>query len=262
MNVEDKSAEEQKIEEENLQVENIYSTLSEAKEEILRRWNDKKLRKKVEDYLGEIPEVLRDAPRAVLARHITTPSLEFKYFYDLADIINLKPLIWEYRSDKFYTINQDKLSLAKLHFLDEKKSKILSKKIIDFNGVEGKRIEDINTLWGENLITFHRRLIDNSGFKDVSSFDASLWYKSKGANATENYKYFLSLFVQGSVLFENFLENDNEKKFTNNIVLPAFAEVVRIFGLKPLIVPIASKEDATEMYWWCYSQDVENLIKK
>jgi hypothetical protein len=45
-----------KTEQENFQVESMYTTLSEAKEEIWRRWNDKELRKKVEEYkMGNIP---------------------------------------------------------------------------------------------------------------------------------------------------------------------------------------------------------------
>jgi hypothetical protein len=250
-----------KTEEENFQVESMYTTLSEAKAEIQRRWNDKELRKKVEDYLGEIPKVLKSDPVAVLARHITTPNNEFQYFYDLSCAINLKPLIWEYQSDKFYTVNLDKYCLAKLHFCNDDNSNIISEKIIDFKGIEGTQIKDIKTLWGENLVDFHRKITDNLNFNNVTSFDASDWYKSKGSNSKENYKYFLALFVQNAVLFENFLENDNEKSFTRNVVMPSFKEIEKLFGVKPLIVPISSKRDATEMYWWCYSSDLQYLLK-
>jgi hypothetical protein len=42
-----------------LRLENFYTPLSEAKREIWRRWNDKALRKKVEEFLdGDVPKML------------------------------------------------------------------------------------------------------------------------------------------------------------------------------------------------------------
>lgn len=63
----------------------IYVSLEEAKEEIWRRWNDKDLRKKVEDFLGgDIPEPFKKEPRAVLARPITTPDIEHMHFLEMS----------------------------------------------------------------------------------------------------------------------------------------------------------------------------------
>ena len=46
--------------EKEFDIKDIYTPLSVAKKEIWRRWNDKELRKKVEDFLGgDIPEVLK-----------------------------------------------------------------------------------------------------------------------------------------------------------------------------------------------------------
>ncbi len=71
------------------EVEKIYTPLSVAKEEIWRRWNDKELRKKVEDFLGgDIPEVFKKEPRATIFRYIATPNLEFKFA--LINLINLE----------------------------------------------------------------------------------------------------------------------------------------------------------------------------
>jgi hypothetical protein len=44
----------------------MYSTLEEAKEEIWRRWNDASLREKAAEFLGEVPEALRNGPCAVI----------------------------------------------------------------------------------------------------------------------------------------------------------------------------------------------------
>ena len=45
-------------------IDTIYTSLEEAKEEVWRRWNDKELRAKVEESLGgDVPEVFRDEPK-------------------------------------------------------------------------------------------------------------------------------------------------------------------------------------------------------
>ena len=68
----------------NISVDDIYTPLSVAKKEIWRKWNDKKLRKKVEYFLeGNISEFLKDEPTAYLARHIVSPNFEFSCFFVL-----------------------------------------------------------------------------------------------------------------------------------------------------------------------------------
>ncbi len=77
------SQELQELSEEQLQAEvnKIYTPLSVAKEEIWRRWNDKALRKKVEDFLGvNLPEPFKNEPRAVMLRYIATPNFEASFF--------------------------------------------------------------------------------------------------------------------------------------------------------------------------------------
>lgn len=69
------------MEEMTLKLEDIYTPLKEAKEGIWRRWNDKELRAKVEEFLGgDVPEFLRDEPKAYLARQLVTPNFSFFRF--------------------------------------------------------------------------------------------------------------------------------------------------------------------------------------
>ena len=87
--------EEKNIEESNAglvaEMENIYTTLEEAKVEIWRRWNDLDLRKRVEDFLkGDIPDILKVSPRAVLSRHVTSPNFELLYFLELSKKTELR----------------------------------------------------------------------------------------------------------------------------------------------------------------------------
>lgn len=245
-------------------MKNIYVSLEEAKEEIWKRWNDKALRKKVEDFLGgDIPEPFRNEPRAVLARPITTPDIEHMYFLEMAKQLDLSPCSFEYAEDKFYTVNADKLGLAKMHFYCGKdatgKEKIDIKKVVNFKESEGKKFKDMRTLSGENFIDFHHKIL-KSVSSNIELFDGSSWYQSKGQNAMEYYPYFLALFICNGILFENFLLDEVEGKFTHDVFLVALRKTETIFGMQPLIVPAIPKEHIDEQSWWCYPESIKVLV--
>src|SRR5476651_1029958 len=85
----------------------MYTTLSEAKKEIKKRQNNKDLKRKVEEYLHDIPGVFGDNPKAVLFRNIATPNHESNIFIDLASMLELQPAYLEFSKDKFCTRNKD-----------------------------------------------------------------------------------------------------------------------------------------------------------
>lgn len=249
-------------------VEGIYTPLSVAKEEIWRRWNDKALRKKVEDFLeGDVLYMLRNTPKATLVRYITTPNLELSYFLDLAKITGLDYSLLEYSRDKFVSKNPDKYSLCKMSFFDGigKKGGVKSSRInvVNFNKTEGKLLDCLDTLWGEKLIDFHHRIIKQSMGEEVKEkiFDISDWFDEKrNKNRDFYYLHYLSLFVCHGVLFENFLLDKGEIEFTLKKVLPSFAKVEEIFGVKPLIVPLEPFKDETDCAWRSYSKNIKELI--
>jgi len=228
-------------------LDEIYTPVENIKAEVKRRWDDKKLQVQVEDYLrGNLPIVLRKEPRAMFTRQVTSPNEEFFCFHQLALELGIKPLGWEFCDDSFVTTNWEKAYLGRLGLLqglDKNNSpKICYKKVIDLTGKEeGKKINEINTLWGENLVEFHHRLLKES-FPDLEVYDASVWYRLMGLNAGEYYPFFLALFLRNGVLFENFSICGFEKKFTENILIPSFKKVHEMFGIKPLISRIVSKE--------------------
>lgn len=245
---------------EEIDVSYMYTTLSEAKEEIWRRWNDKELRKKVEKYLGEIPEPFRDGPRAVLSRHVITNNREFSFFYEHSKLLDLSPLGWEFLNDKFYSFNESKLSLGRLHFFSQnKKDKI---KILDFseNRVQGKNICDLKTIWGEDLCDFHHSLVTYN-FPEMEFYDATLWYeKIKTKNLIDKYKHIFALFICNGVMLEDFLLSEKEKDITQKVILPAFDYVCKEFGVKPLIVPLLPDEKEDEIFWFSYPREILELI--
>lgn len=247
------------------QVNEIYTPLSVAKEEIWRRWNDKELRKKVKDFLGEsVPDFFEKEPRAVLLRYIATPNFEANFFIDLASEVNLKPIYGEFLGDKFCTWNQDKLHLAIMTFFlgvnKQKKNNIIKKKIIDIERNDGKLLNDIKTIWGEKMTDFHHKIFFKC-YPNIEKFDAYK-FRSDAKNVLNYYKNIFVFFLCYGILFENFIakNNHNENKFTKEIILPAYIEVTKKFKLKPLVSPIYSIDSEDDKDWMWYPSQVKEKL--
>ena len=159
-------------------LDEIYTPIEEAKKEIERRWNDKELEKKVNEYLdGNIPDVFKKEPKGVCTFHIATPNWAFFHLWMASNSIGLKPLVFEYTEDNFITTNFDKVSLAKMvfyHGKDDNGDMIKSSKhIIYLDGRnEKKKLKDLITLWDENFVDFHHRAL-NTLSDDVEIYDGS-----------------------------------------------------------------------------------------
>ena len=231
----------------------IYTPLEEAKEEIWKRWDDKILRKEVEEFLGEVPEVFKKEPKACLLRQMVSPNYEYYHFLNLIPEINLKPLCLEFLEDIFLTTNKDKAYWGKMAFIEKGQSitRLIYRKVIDLKDSEKKKLNCIETIWGENFVDFHHRLVEQYS-QAIELFDGSLWYKSKGGKTKEYYHYIVSFFVCHGILFENFITDEREREFTHLVVQPAIEKIVKIFGLKPLIVQLIVDDVFNERYYPCH----------
>lgn len=253
-------------EEENKMVEEMYTTLSKAKREIKKRWKDKKLKRKVKKYLGEVPEAFKNKPKAAIFRFVATPNLEFQLASESAEMAKLEMIFMEFLQDKFCTRNLDKVHLGKLKFFKNgkgRKNVVAKEKIIDLEKSEGIRFKNIKTIKGEKLIDFHHRIFFEK-YPKVSCFDVSM-FKINGETPLEVYLKVFALFITNGILFENYFINTNkdEREFTLKVVHPAFEKIKEIFGTKPLIVPLISVREDGESSWQYYPIDLkEKLYKK
>ncbi len=248
------------------ELDGIYISLEAAKNEIWRRWNDETLRKKVELFLeGDLPEIFRTAPRAIVARQVLSPNFEMLHFSDLAKKIDLRPVCFGYLDDKLVTKNLDKYYLCKLFFYDglgrNGGEKLSSLNIVDFNKWNGKRFRDVKTIFGTSFVDFHNAFARLTG-SDIDFFDASHFLKNKGSLSKNYYRYFLSLFICHGVLFENYLLNGEYGDLTRDVFLPNYRKVSEIFGVKPLIVRAVSLEEEENLRWRHYPQSVYGTIEK
>jgi hypothetical protein len=133
--------------------------------------------------------------------------------------------------------------------------------VIDCTPCQGRLLRNIQTIWGENFVDFHHRLLSKTPF-EVNRVDLSTWYQSKGENAKAYYYYDLTFYIYNGILFENFITNEKEEEFSRTTAFPTFKEVENYFGVKPLIVPIAPHETASDIYWRCYPSYLEEIVLK
>jgi len=249
----------------------VYTPLSEALKILEERQKDPELVKKVEDLLnGDIPEFFKKNNKCgVHFRQIATPNNEAKKFLKIAKDFDMLPVFMEYHSDKFSSNNPFKRSLGQLNMegplnkINEYRFEKIS--IMDFNKHNGKSLKEVVTHWNEPLIDFHKGLFVVSGLddKDCHFFDTSEWIKNHGGKPELYYKNFLLFFTCHGILFENFLNSKNgEGDFTKDVILPAIEEIMKLTGVKPLIVPTDPLDMESDNYWTLYHPDTKILINK
>lgn len=252
-----------------LELKDFYTPAKEAGEIIHERWQNKELRKTIEERYGKnIPKEILYGHHGVLWRQIGTPDREFARFLDLAEEANIEPICLETVEDKFVKENFTKLGLTNLPFMTglTKNEKTIAEKIkiIDFDQTVGKRLCDIKTLWGESLVDFHHWFLC-AVFPVMKNRVVGIykWIKNNGATPREYYPAVMAFALCHYVLFDDYDLLVAEDEFTKETVLPAFKKIEAEFGLRPLIVKISKPgEHAADPYWWCYAKETRDIMER
>lgn len=240
--------------------ENYYLTPAEAAKELLRRRELPQLNQRVYEYLkGDIPDQLSDscAPIACLFRNVFTPDYELDIFVKHAEAIGARPVLAEYTQDRFVAQNEDKYVLGKLLFYLNTDANghvnMHGFKVINFNQEKGVRICDIKTLWGESLVEFHHRILQQWHPECMNNIvDMSDWTQRNGGRAIVYYNSVFALFIRHAILFDNYRDTGTEGEFFTRVFLPSIQRVAEYFGMQPLICPIHAPEDENNPKWWGY----------
>ncbi len=251
--------------------EMVYTPLSEAIKILEERQKDETLIKKIDNILkNNIPEPLKKISKnGVLFRQVATPNFEARWFIELTKDHGLNTIFFEYYSDKFTSNNFYKHSLGQLVIHKDKNNKKGERieervTIVDFPIYDGKKLKEVYTLWGESLISFHKKIFNlyEYNLNNLLFYDATEWLKNNGEKAVDYYTNFILLFVCRGILFENFLFLGDESDFTRNVLLPAFKKAVELSGEKPLIVPIPPMDSDIEedIHWHSYHPIIKSLI--
>jgi hypothetical protein len=244
----------------------IYTPFNRLKNEIQARWSNQELKSRVTSFLGNgFEQIIGTEPCAVICRSIATPNLELDRYLRLSKSLELRPVILEYH-DKFVAKNAEKYHLCKLTFFDRRKDGSLmpskSYKVINFNTQEGKKIDQVRTLWGESIVDFHHDiLIKKYSHLQGNISDITDWFNQNRYLTKYYYLHFLSMFIRNAVLFDNFLVEDPEEcSFFLQKVLPSFRKAEQMYGYKPLIYPALPQKRASEKYWYSYPTGIRKSI--
>lgn len=242
--------------------ENLYTEPQYALLELKRRRKDAELKRAVrKEFMGKSLDIFRrfSQPRAVFFRQVATPNHETLRFLEFAKELKLKPLILEYHDDKFVSSeNRSKRSLGKLPIYQytgkDGRDMVVYQTVCDFNAHAGKMLRDVTCHSGESLISLHHKMFKRLTRVNPKTygFDASAWFHQAGNNAQTYYLKLLMLFIRDGILFENFMPHRSEIAFTKSVVIPAFHEVHRRFGIRPLIVQLIPDDQETRQFWDSY----------
>lgn len=249
----------------------ILTPLTEAIVEMERRRKDPSLMRKIQEYLqGNIPLYATQGPMFCLARHLATPNFETLRFAHLLESLPYKVIISKDTHDRFVSVNPMKRALGKLPIYmghRQKNGKYIERfqyiSIVDMNSVNGKKFEDITTLWGQSLSDFHDELCNHFFQDKVQIVDDAVWISEHHrGNLLEHYKKFLVLFLAHGILFEDYLPEDpKEQQFVNGILAPAFDFVQSQFGIRPLITHLNPTTVESELFWISYPKTVLDIVQ-
>jgi hypothetical protein len=246
-----------------IESKDIHLSLDEARAELNKRWNNAELKSAIEKELGEnfMPQ-FSERPRLVSFRQICTPDNGFTFLYQCAKYIGGVPLITEYHDDIFVSFNEDKKGWGRLRLTMEDGSKAMVD-IMDFHANEKKKLGECVLKTGENLIDFHHKLIEISGYAP-EIIDNSKWLRKFGHPADYYYPFILHLVAHG-VWFENiepYNEDGSDHPFIKNITNPTIQKIKDKFGLNPLVVRVypLNQNAEEDFYWWSYPKNVNDWI--
>ena len=250
----------------------LLTPLDEAVAELNRRREDPALKEKVEQYLaGDIPEHFQDGPILYLARHVASPNFETLRFLHLVEPVGIQAVISQDLKDRFVPKNALKKALGKLPVstgvsmrdgaYHENYERVT---IVDFNNANGKPFQDIRTLWGESLASFHAELFGALTPHPVRIVDDSSWIdRQHRGDLLAHYKKFLALFIVHGVLFEDYaLEDKEEAEFIDSVLRPAYREIEVRFGVRPLIAQLTPTSIETPEFWISYPRQVLTIVQE
>ena len=124
-------------------------------------------------------------------------------------------------------------------------------------------MSEVKTTTGLKLTDFHHQLLNwFYPENDYRPTNFSHWFDSTKEKTKYYYLYFFSLFIRNGILFENYLQGDEEEhKFFLEKVYPSFRELKRIFGVQPLICPLLPLDVERQVSWSTYPVEMKKMIE-
>lgn len=241
----------------------VYTPVQHAMSQLKERWSDGTIKEP-----SFVPDLLKNGFRAIHSVCLVSPNYQIRRYINIADALEMDPLIFERKNDIYVPQNNEwKYALGRLHFFIGRSKNdsfmIEKKRVIDFNTDCGKKISEIRTLWGELFTDFHHDMFFAANpnlSKEKNIFDNSEWFYDVGGNTKSYYAALLSLVIKHGILFENFMLDKKEISFTREVFLPAFIELYKKTGLKPLIVALEPTDIEGDEFWISYPREEREKV--
>ncbi|MCA9359450.1 hypothetical protein H6781_02595 [Candidatus Nomurabacteria bacterium] len=251
----------------NRYIRPLFTPLPEAVAIIEERRNNKELVARVKDFLnGDIPEhFVKDTPIFYLARHIATPNYEAFKCFGMIKPYKFPLVISEDSGGIFVSSNELKTALGKLSVVKGRSNNgqeiIENFTLIDFNKKQGLPFNKIDTLHGESILSFHKGLLEETQLNNVEVVDESDWIsRHHRDDIHKQYVHMFALLCVNGIMLESY--TSDEVDFVKNVALPAFAEIEKTIGVKPLIVEHISPEEEKIRNWNSYPKKIYPVIKE
>ena len=200
---------------------------------------------------------LTNKPVAYLFRQIATPSFELLWFVRRVKLLGFEPVILEHTSDRFSVHNTYKRSLISLPIVTGRgrDGRIIwnRMKIANHDEVEGQALNSIVLRNGENLVSFHHRMLGLAlGNQCPSRVNLATIVSSAYLGAAQYYRDLMELLIGNFVLFEDFVVDNQTLQFFQRVVSPAFEEVVERTGFRPKVGRLIYGQRAALPLWNSY----------
>lgn len=193
-----------------------------------------------------------------------TPNMEICRMIDTCDFLSLHPVLFDNVSDKFSCKSKSKYYLGRMAFFSgfgkNGGMKVDYHKVIDFVGSEGKRQNDVVSLFGDNLMDFHKKLF-NEKYHFLSKDEFDVEEISGQESPLEIYKFLFRLSIIRGVMLDHFSFKNDEIKFIEEVVYPSFISVWNETGYKPILVPFEPTEMDDEDFWYYYFANIKDIIE-
>lgn len=211
------------------------------------------LRKKVEEWMQAqgwgFPKMPEEKYLAMLGRHVATSRYEDIVFMLMARRAGLRPMWMEYTADQLVCVSPFKRGLLKYQTCSGRGRnggyKTKSVKLASIENWKSRPIRDVVISTSRKRVVDHHHELQDRMLGNPLRMDFSYWLAKIG-KARRYYTAYLAMFVAHGVLFEDYHggeSGDELNGFTGQIFEPSFAEVKRIFGVQPLIVPMPWKNE-------------------
>lgn len=192
----------------------------------------------------------------VLSRAVATPNREMMRFLRLASITGRRAVVASMPQDRFKpTVNPTKRNLAKLSVTNYNGGKH-SANAVSFHESDGLPFTAMHCRDGTPFVDFHGELLriaiappHRPAISDLTGF----WGEG---GAREYYPRFLALFTCFGILAESFVGFGYEGRFTEDVVVPAIAQVAARFGRRPRMVRLLPPGQELDEVWEHYPNSV------